>query len=267
LGRSDRRRIAVLSDLHANGRALSACLAQADADGWDDLVIAGDLLTYGPDGAATLDVVAARVAKGAIVLSGNHDDLYVDLRNGDDRYYRSLPPWLRESVDCTRTQVDLAALAALPWRPEYVVGPVLIAHANPFGPRNYRYLNTDADHVEANAALGARGMRLGVHGHTHRAKVHVQPLGFEQPTCRRLKQSEGPGTVNAGSVGQPRSADKRASFLMVEIDRDELSFEHRFVDYDVAAHVAALAALPIAQPTRDKLASFFLNAPAARQDA
>ncbi|MDP3278775.1 MAG: metallophosphoesterase, partial [Deltaproteobacteria bacterium] len=64
----------VLSDLHANGRALRAALAHARDHGFDRMVILGDLLTYGIDQDEVLDIVQdlAENCQAKVVL-GNHD--------------------------------------------------------------------------------------------------------------------------------------------------------------------------------------------------
>jgi predicted MPP superfamily phosphohydrolase len=97
------RRIAVISDVHANSQALRAALEQARKTGFDDLVVLGDLLTYGCSPREVLDLIGeAMVRYGAHLTTGNHDQLYFDLAVGHNRYYDELPAWLRETVDWTR---------------------------------------------------------------------------------------------------------------------------------------------------------------------
>ena len=67
-------KLALLSDLHANLRALDACLAHARAAGATHHAFLGDLVGYGPEAGAVLERVMAFAAQGAIVLRGNHDD-------------------------------------------------------------------------------------------------------------------------------------------------------------------------------------------------
>jgi len=42
-------KLALLSDLHANARALEACLAHAQAQGANQWALLGDLVGYGPE--------------------------------------------------------------------------------------------------------------------------------------------------------------------------------------------------------------------------
>ena len=63
-------KIAVLSDIHANLEALTAVLAEADRRGADAIYHLGDVVGYGPEPKACLDLVRARCAGGVL---GNHD--------------------------------------------------------------------------------------------------------------------------------------------------------------------------------------------------
>lgn len=65
--------LALLSDIHGNLEALNACLKHARQAGAERLVFLGDLVGYGADPAAVVDLVR-REAAGAVVLRGNHDD-------------------------------------------------------------------------------------------------------------------------------------------------------------------------------------------------
>lgn len=236
--------IVVVSDLHANGLALEAALAQARAGGCDQLVVLGDLLSYGADDAQVLELVEAELAGGATLILGNHDALYLDLLDGDDGYYRRLPPWLREVADATAQRLDGARFRALPWRDDLTVDELYFAHAGPFGPRDWTYLNHEADRARARAALTERGARLGVFGHTHRPVIDAGP----------------PVIVNPGGLGQPRTAAPgapAATLLRLRVRDGVATPTIEPVAYDVAAHLARVRALPLSSATVDKLCSFF----------
>ena len=63
-------KVAVLSDIHANLRALEAVLAAIDADPPDELWCLGDVVGYGPKPNECCALMAARVPR---CLGGNHD--------------------------------------------------------------------------------------------------------------------------------------------------------------------------------------------------
>ena len=66
-------RIALLSDLHANLRAVQACLAHAGTQGVDRFALLGDLVGYGAEPAEVVDLAMTLQQQGAVVLQGNHD--------------------------------------------------------------------------------------------------------------------------------------------------------------------------------------------------
>src|SRR5437763_975600 len=67
-------RIAILSDIHGNAVALRAVLADLEAFGVDQIVVAGDLVGFGPSPDEVVDLL---VARGARLIRGNHEKDYV----------------------------------------------------------------------------------------------------------------------------------------------------------------------------------------------
>lgn len=252
-------RVVVLSDLHANGRAVEAALAAARDRAPDHLVILGDLLTYGVDVRQVIDLVSDAVTRdGAALLVGNHDQLYFDLADGDTRYFDGLPGWIQESVEHTRAELDVRAFRALQWQTELRLGAVYLAHANPFGFGDWTYLNAAADVVRAGASLVEKGATVGVFGHNHRGALFAvdgtttTSLG---PRADRVAL-ERAFVTNPGSVGQPRSRERVSTMLTLDVG-DSLGASIETVEYDVAAHVAALQSSTLSKATKEKLVSFF----------
>src|SRR5579859_1756214 len=66
-------RIALLTDIHGNREALTACLDHAGRSRIDRFVFLGDYVGYGADPVFTLDTVMAHAERGAVALLGNHD--------------------------------------------------------------------------------------------------------------------------------------------------------------------------------------------------
>lgn len=257
--------VCVLSDLHANARALRAAVARVFAGSCDHVVIGGDLLTYGVDVNETLDLVAElQTRHAATLLIGNHDQLYFDLADGRTEYYAKLPDWLRESVDWTASKIDLAQFRArFRWTTEHVMGDVLFAHANPFPFGDWRYLNDEDGHMAAAQALRQRGLRLGVFGHTHRAGVF---RARDDRTGQWIARSAEPITLpregsrfvlNAGSIGQPRETRGMSTMLRLSAGPSSASVLVEDVDYDVTAHVESLETADLSESTRERLCRFF----------
>jgi predicted phosphodiesterase len=219
------RRIAVLSDVHANAVALRAVIADLDSHGAEEIVVAGDLIGFGPSPSEVVDLL---VARGARVIRGNWEADYVAaLATGVPDEWRADPNkapllWTLDRLGAERR----AYLAALPDRLAPVPGDstVLVVHGTP---RSFRegVLPTTPDE-EVVAAFAGESAALCFVGHTHLAMDRV--VGN-----RRV--------VNPGSVGLPTDGDSRAAYALVDLsaDGDTLAVEQRRVAYDLDAAIAA----------------------------
>ena len=67
---------AIMSDVHANPKALETALSDARAAGCDKFILLGDVTGYGYDPKKTLELVRANFD---VVLMGNHDSACVGL--------------------------------------------------------------------------------------------------------------------------------------------------------------------------------------------
>lgn len=237
-------KLAILSDLHAMADTTERALEAARTEGFDQLIFLGDMLTYGVEPKRTLDLVFAAVARDdAILILGNHDQLYLDLDNGESGYYDRLNDWIRESVDWTRAQLQPRCLEALPWRQSWSSGQFFTAHANPYDYGDWTYLRTDQELRWACRVLAKRNFRWGVFGHTHRVARHDK--GSET-------------AVTVGSLGQPRDRnDRRPQWAAVEFGDDAFRIEARPVEFDVKHHLAAIEATSMRAKTKERLAMFF----------
>jgi len=234
--------VVVVGDVHGNARALRAALLQARSGPLDHLVFVGDLLTYGHDVSEVLDLVGeAQQKDGAVLLIGNHDQMYFDLAQGRRDYLDKLPAWIQDSVALTVKKFDPATLRErLRWSDEWWLGSALFAHANPFGPGDFRYLNSEDDCAAAVEALERRRATLGVFGHTHRAAWRQGEVIL----------------ANAGSVGQPRDA-RGSLILRVTLANGTARGSFEPIDYDVQGHVAELRRAELPETTIARLVSFF----------
>ena len=262
-------RFGVIGDVHANARALHAALARMRSRPVDRLVFLGDLLSYGTDTDEVLSTVAAEAERGAVLLLGNHDRLYLDLVEGGHGYYDSLPSWLRESVDWTLGRFDPALLRSLPYVPEHRWEQIVFAHANPYPPGadgvpDWRYINKPDDHALAARTLRARGLRAGVFGHTHRSRIVEWPSARGMgDDARRALHGWVPETesdalvVNAGAIGQPRNRTATSTLLWMTVAPEGIDVEIEPLDYDVEGHLATVRELPLTPMTIAALTGFF----------
>ncbi len=233
--------LAILSDVHSNIEALRACLAHAGERGAQDFAFLGDLVGYGADPEAVVEVVRAHAAKGAVVLKGNHDEA-VDLPNA----------WLNASaaaaIDWTRTrlsQEDRAFLASLPLCIR--VRDACFVHASAVHPASWEYVDSPA---AAQRSVAAAGTTYTFSGH-----VHDQALFVSAAEERMVAFRPKPGVAIpvgthrrwlalVGSVGQPRDGDPAAAYATFDTEAKSVTFHRVAYDNRAAARKVREAGLP-----------------------
>lgn len=193
----------------------------------DELVINGDLVNRGPEGAA---VVARATETGARVTLGNHDDLLRMIVDRDPELpddFHHAPFWgaNRWCADELQRAGRLDALRALP-RTVAIRRPgaphVLIAHGTP---RHYREgLGRRSSDATLSEILEMHPTDVLVGSHTH------------VPLRRRWGRTL---IVNSGAVGSPFNGDGRAQYLWLTLRDGAWATEFRRVAYDRAAALRA----------------------------
>ena len=217
-------RYAILSDIHGNLEALRAVLTDA-ADHSDALLCLGDVVGYGADPIACVELIGERAAQ---VVAGNHEHGVaglLDLRWFND-YARAAAEWTRETLSPTHRDY----LAARPLTAE--VNDATLVHASPLRPDEWDYLVTADDGYQA---FGAFATRLCFVGHSHTPGAWSQGSSgrdYEKGGVDVTLESGRRYIVNVGSVGQPRDRDPRASYAVWDVDARRVTI--RRVAYDVA---------------------------------
>jgi predicted phosphodiesterase len=207
----------VLTDIHANLEALEACVADADARGYDAALVLGDLVGYGADPNAVIDRV--QELQPLAIVRGNHDKVSCGIEQADgfNSVARSAAIWTLDVLTPPHRQW----LASLPAGPHTVDDLVEICHGAPFDEDAYIF-----DELDALRALKVSSRPLCLFGHTH------YPVTFELSAA--AFESTGPSSsaethldlrngskylVNPGSVGQPRDGDPRAAYAIIDVDQ------------------------------------------------
>ena len=240
-------RIALLADIHANRRALEACLDHARSQGAERLAFLGDYVGYGPDPHEVVDVIMAESAKGAVAVAGNHDHAVAEVKESMTSDAETAMAWTRGQLDAEAREF----LGSLPLR--FEDGARLFVHASPQTYPPWIYVN---DPVAAKRALEASRAQMIFCGHTHLMALHgitatgqlvsfqpVPKVPIPLPRHRRWL------TV-VGAVGQSRDGNPAAAYAMLDTDRSEIT--HLRVPYDVEATAIAIlqAGLPPALADR-----------------
>jgi diadenosine tetraphosphatase ApaH/serine/threonine PP2A family protein phosphatase len=238
-------RYAVLSDIHGNLEALRAVLGDAEGRA-DDLLCLGDVVGYGADPTACVDLIGGRARA---IVAGNHE--YAVIGRLDlawfNRFARAAAEWTREQLD-----TDCATyLGALPLRME--VDDATLVHASPRQPEEWDYLVTADDGLTAFEAFATRVCFVG-HSHV----PAMWSLGSSGPDYERgeIDVSFDAGRryiVNVGSVGQPRDRDPRAAYALWDVDARRVTI--RRVSYDVAGARAKIQAAGLPRFLADRLSA------------
>lgn len=236
-------RIAALTDIHASSDPLQLALTAARREGFDLMLILGDLLTYGVQPLETLELVQGAAARdGAILISGNHDLLYQGTPAAE-AYRDGLPDWLRESVDWTAAHIPPDCMSAFDWRESWSQGPLFAAHANPFDFGDWRYIRSAQEAEEAAAMVAARGFIYGLFGHVHRHRRFDCVAGT---------------IFTLASLGQPRDdQDRTPKWAMIEIRGDLVTIETRDIDFDPEDQMHAIRATTLSAATQERLCRYF----------
>ncbi len=181
----------------------------------DAIYCLGDIVGYGPDPAACVDLVRKECT---LSVRGNHDEA-VAL----ERHLSWLPKDAQKAAAHNRQKLSddqLEYLAGLPLVVEQ--NGCCFAHASPGHPERWLRLDTLAEALDQFSAFSSDVCFIG---HTHIPAIVSDRLGVLRirPGHRYL--------VNVGSVGQPRDGDARACLGF--FDTTEFDFELVRVSYDV----------------------------------
>ena len=258
-----RYRIGVIGDIHANLSALDAAIDMIEKNECNELIFLGDILTYGIDVMGVVEkITSISKTKKMILLKGNHDAIYLSSSEVEMLdYVENLPYWIKESVLFTKKILAINIFDSLPFVGSYKTHGIYFAHANPYGENDWRYINTDVDHVHASILLKNMQMNCGVFGHTHRPKYYLNGKVTEVVNSDierfNIFSQNTPCIINAGSIGQPRSKAK-PHVLLMDIEDDWVTIKFKEINYNIPSHINNLKKSNLSSETLGKLISFFI---------
>ena len=239
--------VALITDIHGNREALTACLDHARRSGVGRYVFLGDYIGYGADPGWVVDTVMAHVGAGAIALRGNHDEAVFGRDEVMNHLARAAIRWTAEHL--SSGQRDF--LARLPLAVEE--GDTLFVHANAWAPGDWGYVVSE---VEAERSMRRTRCRVTICGHVHVPAVfHMaerEPARYFRPVagCAIPLLPRRRWLAVIGAVGQPRDGDPSACYALLDTDENTLTFIRVPYDIDAAARKILHAGLPPALAVR-----------------
>jgi diadenosine tetraphosphatase ApaH/serine/threonine PP2A family protein phosphatase len=216
-------RTAILTDIHANLEALTACVAAAEAQGVDRFVCLGDTVGYGADPNAACDIVRTRCQ---FAVLGNHDAAVAGRM--DYSYYYAAA---REVLDWTALHLsseNMNWLKSLPY--SQTEGDVMFGHGSPRDPTAFEYVFA-LEQAEDLLVRAEKLAHLTFIGHSHLQRAFLLGDSVKDVWQEKLRvHDEATYLCSIGSCGQPRDYDPRACFGIW--DSQEKTVEYHRVAYD-----------------------------------
>ena len=244
-------RIAFISDIHGNLHALRAVLSEIDEQRVEEIVCLGDVVGYGPEPRACLELVHERCVTA---IRGNHEEAVLAPVQA-----RTFNPYARVALQWTCGMLDQRHLDLVKEMPTWAslgqgIGCV---HDSPVPVEDPGYLRTTA---QAETALHEMEQQWCFIGHTHIPAIFALEQGRELHRARRIVPFPGKAIqllpsfryiINPGSVGQPRDGDWRASWGLLETDLAQFTVQR--VAYEVAAVESAISSAGLPETLGSRL--------------
>ncbi len=193
---------AILSDIHGNLEALTRALEEAEKRKYDELIVLGDLIGYGPDPNECVELCRQHAS---VILLGNHDKAALHPEEAEyfNQYAARAVSWTSGRL----TDENRTFLAALPLMERRE--RILFVHASPYLPEEWHYITSRYD---ADLGFSSCSEEFCFVGHSHIPVIFGTDsvvIPGEDPV---LLTSGDRYIINVGSVGQPRDRDPRLSF-------------------------------------------------------
>lgn len=242
---------AVMSDVHANPKALSAAVADARRRGCGRFLLLGDVTGYGYDVKGALDLVRENFD---VVLMGNHDSACLGLEPWADRF---LNPNYRLDL-AHRDELGDDDMEWLGARPYIFEEPgAAFVHGDYTDPEAWRYIITVGD-LLCNFFVCPKQVLFCGHSHHAEAWELDEKGGLREEFASRLSSPPERAEslwlqlregcryiINVGSVGYPRN-DFCSTYAIYDDEARRVAL--RRLPLDIEAYAGDLDAKGIARP-------------------
>ena len=203
-------RYGIISDIHGNLEAFQAVLKRLRREGIDQYIFCGDLIGYGPDPQACIDLYTQLVEEGLVQgVIGNHDAIVV---HPELQAYFNIEAL--KVLEWTMKKLSAPQMRQVSFLPAVVhSGNFTIVHGTPRDPIKEYFVNTLQYHTLYKEWEG----KVLFIGHTHipfymkgnETKCRIHEVSEEKAIILQDKYRY---VINPGSVGRPRDNNPKASF-------------------------------------------------------
>ena len=217
-------RYAILSDIHGNLEAFQAVLDALSKERIDRYLSLGDVVGYGADPHACVKLLKALNPEA--LIAGNHEWAVLDLL--DIGYFNEAT---KEAVIWTKNKLSAEDAGYLKYFSlVYDTEKFSLVHGTLRSPERFYYIFSD---VDAHKNMPLMKAPLLFVGHSHVAGIfysHGAATKYTAGPKIGIDRSE-KYVVNAGSIGQPRDLDPRASCAIYDDEEDTVEIKR--VKYDI----------------------------------
>lgn len=226
-------RISLIADIHGNLPALQAVLRHARARGAAQTILnLGDAVGYGP---FPDEVVQAIQGAAFTNIIGNYDAYVLNKTMRKEKWGRVKTKNKRAMFAWTYGALSKQSrryLEALPKQREIELDgmDVLLTHGSPASPDEHLRADTPEERLRELANEVNAGVVFC--GHSHEAFA---------------RKVDGVWFINPGSVGRLDDGDPRASYAILEINRDALDVQFFRAPYDIQAAVERMRQTELAE--------------------
>lgn len=235
-------KIGLFADIHSNLEAYQACLDHARGKGIKTFAYLGDLVGYGADPGAVVDLAIETACEGCVLIRGNHDRAVV---TGDtshmNAYAAEAAKWTAKVLDERQRQF----LTSLPltvnrWRCHFV-------HGSADAPSDFIYVT---DETRAFNSINAARANWVLCGHVHRSALYYMgqsrnPVAFTPVAGTAIPvHPRRQWLAVIGAVGQPRDGNTDATYAVLDLFTFTLTYHRVAYDWPSAAAKIRAAGLP-----------------------
>ncbi len=235
-------RYGVISDIHSNIEAFEAALDRLTREKVDKYIFCGDLIGYGPDPKACIDLYGSLVKKDLVQgVLGNHDGIVVHPEL--QAYFH---PEALKVLEWTLKQLSPQDMRVVSFLPAVVRGSkFMVVHGTPRDPLKEYFVNTNQYHALYDEwkgqilFIGHSHIPFYMSGNEKRCKIH---LIHEEHMVVLMEKAR--YVINPGSVGRPRDNNPLASFGVWDTSTQEFLFLREEYDWEKTQRKMRKAGIP-----------------------